>query len=89
MPNAGHDTSRNQRVAYGFKSFRPIVDDGVLISSPFGKGIRVRFVNMSSGETLVSASLDGDPTFGGALQNNPTHLVLKLLFLDDDEVPNR
>lgn len=87
--NSGHDTSRNQRVAYGFKSFRPIVDDGVLISSPFGKGIRVRFVNMSSGETLVSGSLEGDASYNDAIQNNPTHLVMKLLFLDDDEVPNR
>jgi hypothetical protein len=88
--NSGNDTSRNQRIAYGFKSFRPIVDDGVLISSPFGKGIRVRFVNMSSGQTLASGSTAADTlTFADAIQNNPTHLVMKLMFLDDDEVPNR
>eukprot|EP01047_Picozoa_sp_COSAG01_P007374 COSAG01_NODE_280_length_19520_cov_9.720406_8_plen_132_part_00 len=66
--NSGNDTSRNQRIAYGFKSFRPIVDDGVLISSPFGKGIRVRFVNMSSGQTLASGSTAADTlTFADAI----------------------
>ena len=83
------DTADNQRVAYGFKSFRSIVDDGTLISSPFGKQIRVRFVNMTSGETLASASINGEATFHDSIQNNPTHLVLRMLFLDDDEIPQR
>jgi hypothetical protein len=45
---------RNQRIAYGFKSDRSILDGGVLTSSPFGKGIRVRFINMSTGATLAT-----------------------------------
>ena len=45
---------------------------------------------MTLGETLASGSTAADTlTFADAIQNNPTHLVLKLLFLDDDEVPNR
>ena len=83
------DVADNQRVAYGFKSFRSIVDDGTLISSPFGKQVRVRFVNMTSGETLASGSISSDATHHDAIQNNPTHLVLRMLFLDDDEVPMR
>ena len=83
------DVADNQRVAYGFKSFRSIVDDGTLISSPFGKQVRVRFVNMTSGETLASGSISTDTTHHDAIQNNPTHLVLRMLFLDDDEVPMR
>ena len=92
--NAGNDTTRNQRIAYGFKNYRSIVDDGILCATPFGKVIRVRFVNMSTGETLVSAAIDDGE--GGvteitadAIQNNPTHLVLRMLFIDDDEVPDR
>lgn len=89
---AGNDTSRNQRIAYGFKNFRSILDDGVLCASPFGSVIRVRFVNMSTGETLASGTVnDGDATDITVLtiQENPTHLVLRLLFIDDDEVPMR
>eukprot|EP01047_Picozoa_sp_COSAG01_P040576 COSAG01_NODE_3427_length_6093_cov_9.704943_6_plen_55_part_00 len=40
----------------------------MLISSPFGKGVRVRFVNMSSGQTLASGSTTADTlTFADAL----------------------
>eukprot|EP01047_Picozoa_sp_COSAG01_P034226 COSAG01_NODE_2562_length_7452_cov_3.643139_1_plen_216_part_00 len=90
---------RNQRIAYGFKSDRSILDGGVLTSSPFGKGIRVRFINMTTGATLATAMSqfqDDDTTqttfhFNAnlAIEDNPTHVVLRMLFIDDDEMPDR
>ena len=90
----GNDIARNQRVAYGFSSDRSVVDDGVLATSPFGKILRVRFINLSTGEPLSSTTRDfdanGDLVYdGNAIENNPSHLVLKLLFIDDDEMPMR
>ena len=89
--NAGNDTSVNQRLAYGFNSHNSITEEGVLVSSPFGKSINVRFVNMTTGETLKSDTpgFDDEALSAVAIENNPTHLVLKLLFLDDDELPMR
>ena len=68
---------------------RSIVDDGILVQSPFGKNLRIRFVNLTSGETLASGSLEGDANYSDAIQNNTTHLVLRMVFLDDDEIPMR
>jgi hypothetical protein len=84
---------------YGFRSERSIVDGGVLCSSPFGKGVRVRFINMTTGDTLATALSnfqEDDETADDyninadlAIERNPTHVVLRVLFLDDDEVPDR
>ena len=75
----------NQRLSYGFTSSRGILDEGVLVSSPFGTQVRVRFVNMTTHETLATSNA----TEFHNIQKNPTHLVLRFLFLDDDEVPMR
>jgi len=89
---SGNDISRNQRIAYGFKNFRSVIDDGVLCGTPFGKVIRVRFVNMTTGETLTSATGmndDLDDNTSNTIENNPSHVVLRMLFIDGDEVPDR
>jgi hypothetical protein len=46
---------------------------------------------MTTGETLKSDTpgFDDEALSAVAIENNPTHLVLKLLFLDDDELPMR
>ena len=80
----------NQRLAYGFTSSRGILDEGVLVSSPFGSQVQVRFVNLTTHETLKTGASDGTITTDfDDIQRNPTHLVLRFLFLDDDEIPMR
>lgn len=91
---AGESGRINQRLAYGFSSPRGILDEGVLISSPFGSQVRVRFVNLSTHQTLRTDSSESHPSdhtlfTAEDIQNNPTHLILRFLFLDDDEVPMR
>ena len=79
--------------AYNYTNQRSIVDDGILCSSPFGKQIRVRFVNLTNNKTLNTNSDDGVLVRGSNsptdIINNPTHLTLRLLFLDDDDLPMR
>ena len=81
----------NGTVGRSYVSSRSILDDGVLTSSPFGKRIRVRLKNMTTGDDLVmqpnpvvAANLED-----GEVRDNPVHIVLRLLFLDSDEVPDR
>ena len=72
-----------------YVSNRSILDDGVLIGSPFGSRLGIKLLNMTTNEPLVLApgadAGDGD----GEAKNNPVHIVLRLLFLDRDEVPER
>ena len=79
--------------AYNYTNQRSIVDDGILCSSPFGKQIRVRFVNLTNNKKLNTNSDDGVLVRGSNsptdIINNPTHLTLRLLFLDDDDLPMR
>jgi len=63
---------------HGWRNTRSILDDGVLINSPFGKTVGVRLVNLST----LGTQMNG-------LGSLPTHLVLRLVFLDDDELPDR
>ena len=79
-------------MSYGYDNSRSVLDDGVLINSPFGKSVRVRFLNLTTNETLNTNAADDlgnnrNPT--SDIINNPTHLTLRLLFLDDDELPMR
>ena len=91
------DTTKHRRLSYGWTNEKPITTDGVLISSPFGKSIKLRYVNLTSDRPLdtredaggVVGYGGGDEPLLDSISNNPTHLVLKLLFLDDDEVPMR
>eukprot|EP01045_Picozoa_sp_COSAG04_P007192 COSAG04_NODE_370_length_15729_cov_5.743506_5_plen_509_part_00 len=80
-------------LSYGYESHRSILDEGVLCNSPFGKRIRVRLFNLTSRSDLDTNSAMGffdengaDPKF---ISENPTHVTLRLLFLDDDELPMR
>lgn len=79
--------------AYQYTNTRSIVDDGILCSSPFGKQIRVRFLNLTNKKILNTNSDDGLNVREGEspadIIHNPTHLTLRLLFLDDDELPMR
>ena len=77
----------NQRLAYGFSSSRGILDEGVLVSSPFGSQVKVRFVNLTTHETLQTEQTGTIATDFDNIQRNPTHLILRFLFLDDDEIP--
>ena len=81
--------SRNRGLlSFGFDNSRSILDDGVLINSPFGKDIRVRFLNLTTNETLNTSRDETADDFDDVV-NNPTHLTLRLLFLDDDDLPMR
>ena len=45
-----------------------------------------------TGETLTSATGmndDLDDNTSNTIENNPTHVVLRMLFIDGDEVPDR
>ena len=79
--------------AYGFDNYRSILDDGVLCSSPFGKQIHVRLINLTNKKDLNTNSSNGafvkTSNDNKDIINNPTHLTLRLLFLDDDELPMR
>ena len=83
MPRATGNAGRS------YVSNRSVLDDGVLIGSPFGARLGIKLLNMTTNEPLVlapgTASGDGD----GEPKNNPVHIVIRLLFLDRDEVPNR
>jgi len=95
--NSTGETTKAKRLSYGWTNQKPITTDGVLINSPFGQTLNLRYVNLTTHNTLdtrtddggVSLAGGGDERFYDSISNNPTHLVLKLLFLDDDEVPNR
>ena len=79
-------------LSYGYDNNRSILDDGVLCSSPFGRSIRVRFLNLTGNEILntnQSGALGNSRLVGNDIINNPTHLTLRLLFLDDDDLPMR
>jgi hypothetical protein len=56
----------------------------VLASTPFGREMRVRIVNLTT-----HSSEDAEPLEVNQFKNNPTHLTLRLLFLDDDDIPMR
>ena len=83
MPRATGNAGRS------YVSNRSVLDDGVLIGSPFGSRLGIKLLNMTTNEPLVlapgTASGDGD----GEPKNNPVHVVIRLLFLDRDEVPER
>jgi len=79
-------------LSYGYDNSRSVLDDGVLINSPFGKSVRVRFLNLTTNETLNTNAADdlGDNrNTTSDIINNPTHVTLRLLFLDDDDIPMR
>ncbi len=73
--------------SFMYSANRSITDDGVLISSPYGKRLRVRIKSMTTNDDLVLNSASGDDD--EEAKNNPVHITLRLLFLDDDEVPDR
>ena len=81
--------------AYGFDNNRSILTDGVLCSSPFGRQIRIKLHNLTNKELLNTNSDNGIllrvPRTSNSkdIINNPTHLTLRLLFLDDDDLPMR
>jgi hypothetical protein len=70
-----------------YTSHRSVVDAGVLTGTPFGKRVRVRLKNLTTGEDL-KFNVDGATVDTEAL-NMPVHITLRLLFLDDDEIPDR
>ena len=82
-------------LSYAYENTRPILTDGVLISSPFGQQMRVKLINLTSNEVLNTTDDELSLTSTGSRNslddviNNPTHLTLKLLFLDDDDLPMR
>ena len=95
--STGGETTKAKRLSYGWTNQKPITTDGVLINSPFGQTLTLRYVNLTTHNTLDTRTDDGGLSLAGggderphdSISNNPTHLVLKLLFLDDDEVPSR
>ena len=72
-----------------YTSNRSILDDGVLIGTPFGKRLRVKLKNMTTNDLLVIRPKTEGCDASDEPKNNPVHIVLRLLFLDDDEVPDR
>jgi len=87
-----YDVSR--AFAYGFDNHRSILTDGVLCSSPFGREIRIKLLNLTNKELLNTNSDNGNVLMKETpnskdIINNPTHLTLRLLFLDDDDLPMR
>ena len=79
--------------ALSYQNNRSILDDGVLCSSPFGKQLRIKLLNLTNKDLLntnaSTATAIRDHTDLTDLINNPTHLTLRLLFLDDDDLPMR
>ena len=79
--------------SYGYHNTRSILDDGVLATSPFGQKIRIRFINLTNKSVLDTNSADGyhsrTGTFPDDITRNPTHLTLRILFLDDEDLPMR
>ena len=72
-----------------YTSNRSITDDGVLIGTPFGKRLRVKIKNMTTNEPLVVQPKNNNGDANDEVKNNPVHVTLRLLFLDDDEIPDR
>jgi hypothetical protein len=72
-----------------YTSNRSILDDGVLIGTPFGKRLRVKLKNMTTNDLLVVRPKTDGGDASDEPKNNPVHITLRLLFLDDDEVPDR
>ena len=70
-----------------YTSNRPVVDDGVLIGTPFGKRVSVRLINLTTNEDL-KFDVDGS-TLDNEASNMPVHISLRVLFLDDDVIPDR
>jgi hypothetical protein len=68
---------------------RSILDDGVLIGTPFGKRLRVKLKNMTTNDLLVVKPKTDGGDGNDEPKNNPVHITLRLLFLDDDEIPDR
>eukprot|EP01045_Picozoa_sp_COSAG04_P019256 COSAG04_NODE_1855_length_5385_cov_4.796443_2_plen_426_part_00 len=92
---ADFNALRPDYTGFVYTNNRSILDDGVLCSSPFGKQLRIKFLNLTNKSILNTNSADGaivrldehdDPT---DIIHNPTHLTLRLLFLDDDDLPMR
>ena len=74
---------------WSYVSNRSILDDGVLIGSPFGSRLGIKLLNMTTNEPLVLAPGTASGDGNGEPKNNPVHIVIRLLFLDRDEVPER
>ena len=72
-----------------YVSNRSILDDGVLIGSPFGSRLGIKLLNMTTNEPLVLAPGTDNGNSDGEPKSNPVHIVIRLLFLDRDEVPER
>ena len=72
-----------------YVSNRSILDDGVLIGSPFGSRLGIKLLNMTTNEPLVLKPAADDGNSDGEPKSNPVHIVIRLLFLDRDEVPER
>ena len=72
-----------------YTSSRAILDDGVLIGAPFGKRLRVRIKNMTTNDVLVMKPKAAGGDAVDEPKNNPLHISLRVLFLDDDEIPDR
>ena len=94
--NGTGETTKASRLSYGWTNQKHITTDGVLINSPFGQTLHIRYMNLTTHNTLDTRTDEGglglgigDERTANTIANNPTHLVLKLLFLDDDEVPMR
>lgn len=138
-----HSSNYATTTTVGFRNERDITQDGVLVGSPFGRSVRVRIINMATGQPIQSmgsvlggwptgqannsvsggglietSATDTIPNYGvpfhedygaiasssiyhttptaqngihhtSAIDNNPTQIVLRVLFLDDDEIPDR
>ena len=72
-----------------YTSSRSILDDGVLIGTPFGKRLRVRIKNMTTNDVLVMRPKAAGGDAVDEPKNNPLHISLRVLFLDDDVIPDR
>ena len=72
-----------QTMHYYIENQRDILSDGVLTSSPFGKRLRIQYLNMTTHSLLETDTIGS----GKNVARNPTHLVLRLLVLGDDEIP--
>ena len=72
-----------------YTSNRSITDDGVLIGTPFGKQLRVKIKNMTTNDLLVMQPKNDNGDANDEIKNNPVHVTLRFLFLDDDEIPDR
>ena len=80
---------RETAAGRSYVSNRSILDDGVLTGSPFGSRLGIKLLNMTTNEPLVLKPAADDGSSDGEPKSNPVHIVLRLLFLDRDEVPER